>query len=267
MTSLVVVLPILIIASVVFSIAKPNTTTDGIERSTYARTKITNIASGDVLRYEDATKEGGWFEGMASDMTRGAQAAYNATGVKFGIYVVDGQLSESDLDKLANDVYDEWFGDSASHMLIALLDLRDDNFRDMYVIGGQAGTVFDDEAIRILNGYLGMYWNAYEQYSEYQMFGMALEKTAERIMSVTPTFGTTIAPFLGAAAVILVVVIGLIVFLKVKTKRDEAAADLARADVELLNTPMPGESPGWQSANTPPPMPPMPPMDDGPPGQ
>nr|AXS01301.1 hypothetical protein [uncultured bacterium] len=260
MTVFAVILPIAIIAAIVFSIASPNTTTDGIQRSTVKREKLTNVVSGDVVKYEDATRAGDWFFGNPRDLTNGATAAYNATGVKFGIYVTEG-VAFDELEALGNEVYDEWFGTSEGHLLIVLSDTGYGDFDAYDIIGYQARTVFDNEAMDIFFAYFAKYWDLPNQYTEYQMFGRTLEETATRIMSITPTFGTTIAPFLGAAAVILVVVIGLIIFLKVKTKRDEAAADLARADAELLSTPMPGDGTvpptGWESQQ--PPQPPQPP--------
>jgi hypothetical protein len=260
-----VVLPLLMFGLIVNSCTADSNASKDVPKSTINRTKLTNTADGPVLRYENATKDDDWFGSGASDLTNRANEANKLTGVKFGIYVTEGYYSDDELDELANDVYDEWFGGSQGHLLIVLTDLRDDNFKDWYAIGNQALTVFDEnEAMPIFNGYLSNYWSQVDgygdyKYSGYQIFGMALEDTAKRIMGVT--FWTTIAPYLSVEAVILVVVIGLIIFLKVKTKRDEAAADLARADAELLSTPPPGDGTapqsGWESQQ--PPQPPQPP--------
>ena len=211
---------------------------NGIPRNTVERTALTSIAPGDVLIYKDATSSGGWFSGSVSEMESGANEAHRLTGVKFGVYVIDGNHTDEALEELADRVYGEWFGDSGSHMLIVLADLGNGEFAAMDMIGDQAGTIFDNEAMKIFYGYLARYWK--DNFNEYKMFGRALSDSANRIMHITPTFGSRMAPFLGVSAVILVIFVGLTFALKASAKRKMAEAEKAKASAELLNTKIEG---------------------------
>jgi hypothetical protein len=218
------------------------TSGDGVSdvpRSTVERTRLAEAAPGDVLTYEDATGAGGWFGGSVRDMQDGATTAYHLTGVKFGVYVTEGYYTDAELEHLADGVYEDWFGDSSAHLLIVLSDVGNGEFDGWDMIGTRAGLVFDREAMDIFWKYLYEYYNQPSN-SEYQVFGKALESTAARIMTVTPTFGSRIAPFVGYALLIAAAGVGIFLYMKVSIKRKEAAAAKAKADSELLSTPVAG---------------------------
>jgi len=227
-----ILIPILIIvvALILFS------DTSGVDRSTINRTAITNVADGDVLIYRDSTDTGDWFTNDAS-MLSGANDAFKLTGVKFGVFVFDNMTAgDAELREVGKMLYDEFFGQSTGHLLILLIDEGNGNYILWYEAGSAASTVFDAEAMKIFNGYIGKYWDAPDRYTESEMFGLALKNTAERIMSITPTFGSRIAPFIGVAVVIFVLLFGVTIALKASAKRKEAAAQEAEANAALLNS-------------------------------
>ena len=229
---LMILIPILIIIVAIILLSD----TSGVDRSTINRTALTNIADGDVLTYRDFTDSGDWFTNDAP-MQRGANDAHRLTGVKFGVFVTDNvTASDAELRETGKMLYDEYFGQSTGHLLIFLIDEGNGHYILWYEAGSAASTVFDDEAMKIFNGYIGRYWDAPDRYTESEMFGLALKNTAERIMSITPTFGTRVAPFIGAAVIIFVILLGVTIALKASAKRKEAAAREAEANAALLNS-------------------------------
>jgi hypothetical protein len=224
-------------------------TSANVERSTIERSKITNVASDDVLEYFDDTHSGGWFSNSRA-MQTGAQEAFNLTGVKFGIWVtndLNGDTNPSDalLEAYTDALYEVIFGDSPSHLLLLLVELDYGEYAYWVGRGASASTVFDSEALDILGGYLAHYWDLADPYrsspiSESEMFGKTLSETAKRIMTVTPTTAQTVMPWIFGLAAIIIVFLGVNAAIKSNTKRKLAAAEQARADAELLNTPIAG---------------------------
>ena len=218
----------------------------GITPSTVSRTALSgaSVEPGDVLTYEDATRYEDWFYNSQA-MTNGANIAHNLTGVKFGIYVTDeingnSRPSPASLDEFSDNLYEEWFGDSSGHLLIVLVDSGIGHFSATDIGGNSARTVFDDEAMGIFYNYLERYWNEPDNYDDSEMFGLALSNTAERIMSITPTVSQVIIPWIFGLLAIIAVFVGATVVLKANTKRKLAAAEQAKADAELLATPIDG---------------------------
>jgi cbb3-type cytochrome oxidase subunit 3 len=212
--------------------------------NTTVRERLINPAEGAVLRYEDATNAGDWFAKDAAVMETGAQRAFELTGVKYGVYVMDGDYTGDELYELADALYGEWFGNSSKHLLIMLADVGDGTYAAMDIIGNQARGIYDDEAMSLYFAFLDGYWDDPDNYTESQMFGFAMLNTAERIMTVTPSPFELILPYLIKSAiafgaiVLLVIIVALLVFASVKRKRAEA--ERARANAELLRTPVAG---------------------------
>jgi len=235
-----VIIIVFIIIAMVFALLS----TSGGPRSTFERTALTNIAPGDVLTYFDYTGDN-WFTD-ARRMESGAREAYRLTGVKFGIYVtkdISGETKPSDniLGAFTDALYDELFGDSNGHFLLVMVDLGDGHYAAWHAMGGLVQTVFDNEAVDIFYDRLDNYWYAgSDRYTESEMFGLTLQRTAERIMKITPTFWQAMAPWLFGLAAIIVIFVGVTVVLMASAKRKEAAAEQAKADAELLATPIAG---------------------------
>ena len=240
----VVIIIFIVIALMIMGDSMGGTAGMSVDRSTVERTAIRSTAPGDSLVYFDDTGDN-WFTN-ARAMENGAREAYRLTGVKFGIWVandINGNYNPSDavLDEFANALYEVLFEDSRDHFLLVLIDLGNEYFAARHVIGGSALTVFDPEAIDIFYGYLDYYWHAGSaRYSESEMFGHTLQKTAERIMSVTPSALSVIMPWIFGLTVIIIVFVGINAAIKSNTKRKLAAAEQDRAAAELLNTPIAG---------------------------
>ncbi|MCL2055455.1 MAG: hypothetical protein FWG90_13630 [Oscillospiraceae bacterium] len=244
---LAIVTLIVIAASVINSSSRSQGANAGnIPQSTVSRAALTGaaVASGDILTYEDATRDGDWFFNTRA-MQNGAESAHRLTGVKFGIYVADeingnSRPGSSELNEFADGLYEDWFANSGGHLLVVLVDSGNGDFAAMDIIGSSARTVFDNEAMNIFYGYLDSYWQQPEAYDESEMFGLALSNTAERIMTVTPTTAQVIVPWIFVVVIVIVVFIGVIVALNANAKRKRAAAEQSRADAALLATPIAG---------------------------
>ena len=98
------------------------------------------------------------------------------------------------------------------------------------MVGTQAKTVVDDEAIAILADYLDRYYNDYS-ISEEEIFSLTFEKTAARIMTVTKS---PVVPVAVSAAVIVVAVL---LFITLKKRREQRAREQKQAE-EILKTPL-----------------------------
>ena len=99
-----------------------------------------------------------------------------------------------------------------------------------HVVGSQAKTVMDDEAVAILADYLDRYYNDYS-ISEEEIFSKAFEDTGERIMTVTKS------PLPTVAVCIAVVVVAALVFVTLKKHREQREREQKRAE-EILKTPL-----------------------------
>jgi len=212
-----------------------------IQRSTVERTALTNVATGDIVTVLDATDNEDWFTNDRA-LQEGAREAHRLTGVKFGIFVTDNVANprDSEMKETAQYLYDELFEDSNGHLLILLVDLGNGEYASWYEMGSAVQTVFDAQAMDILYGFLDKYWANPDRYTESEMFGLTLRETSERIMSVTPSTLQVMMPWLFGLLAIIVLFIGINAALKNNAKRREAAAEQARADAELLATPIAG---------------------------
>jgi hypothetical protein len=216
-----------------------------IPPSTIERTRLTTTASGSNLTFEDASSSGDWFPDYRR-MVTGADTAYRLTGVKFGIYVandIDGNTRPTDamMNEFTDELYSDWFGDSAGHFLLVLIDLNNENYAAWYAAGSMASTIFDNQALDIFFGYLDIYWDAGpENYTNSEMFANTLSKTAERIMNVSKTPLQLALPWIFGLVAIIIVFIGINTAIKANTKRKLAEAEKSRADAALLNTPIAG---------------------------
>jgi len=149
-----------------------------------------NTGSNDILVYFDDTWANDWFPDDRA-MFKGAEEAHRLTSVRFGIWVCNDVLentnpSDNDLEVFADALYDVLFEDSAEHLLLVMIDLGNGAYAARHITGNAAGMMFCSEAMVYLYSRLDYYWGLPEQYTESEMFGLALSQTAEWIVSRTP---------------------------------------------------------------------------------
>lgn len=200
-------------------------------------------AQGDVIVYRDDTGDGDWFDNR-SVLMAGATEAYNLTGVKFGILAtrdINGNISpsESELAAYADELYQEWFPDDEAHLLMVVVDQpHRDGYHVYYKTGISTLSVFDDQAIDVLDSYLYKYWVSTMTTSE--MFSKVLSDTAKHIMQVTKSPVATLAPWIIVGFVICLIIGIMPAILRMKARKKEAEAERMRAEAELLGTPIAG---------------------------
>lgn len=148
--------------------------------STYARQKLTGTGGYRSM----VTDEIDWFS-RPSRVADGLRAFYDATGVQPVVYLENRPDLIGDTDAQ----------DAETERIFDALDLGTNDFLFVYFdddgtdgdwmtrIGNTAGTVMDQEAVRIFGDYLERYW--YSDVSEEDLFIRTYQDTAKRIMSRT----------------------------------------------------------------------------------
>jgi hypothetical protein len=202
--------------------------TSSVTASTVEREKLPSSAVTETGFYTDA--DGDWI-GVGSTLTSGMRSFYNQTGVQPYLYILpNGQsTSTSELSALAEELYDQLFTDEG-HFLLVFCDDGNGSYNCGYVVGTQAKTVMDGEAIQILADYLDRYYYDYSL-SEEEIFSKAFASTAERIMTVEKSP----VPWI-VGGVVVVVVAGVVVYV-VKKRNERKQAELKHTE-EVLKTPL-----------------------------
>ena len=198
-----------------------------IQKSTYQREKLPASAVTETAYYTD---EGGWFSNR-SELESGMKAFYRETGVQPYLYLLPNgtTTSTTELTSYAEELYPQLFTDEG-HFLLVFCDDDRGSYNCGYVVGSQAKTVMDDEAVAILADYLDRYYNDYS-ISEEEIFSNTFEDTGERIMTVTKS------PLPTVAVCIAVVVVAALVFVTLKKRREQREREQKRAE-EILKTPL-----------------------------
>ena len=219
---------IVLVMLVLFSVIMGAVSGGGdIQRSSYQREKLPASAVTETAYYTD---EGGWFSNR-SELESGMKAFYRETGVQPYLYLLPNgaTTSTTELTAYAEELYPQLFTDEG-HFLLVFCDDDRGSYNCGYVVGSQAKTVMDDEAVAILADYLDRYYNDYS-ISEEEIFSNAFEDTGERIMTVTKS------PLPTVAVCIAVVVVAALVFVTLKKHREQREREQKRAE-EILKTPL-----------------------------
>lgn len=198
-----------------------------IAQSTYEREKLPD---GAVIETAYLTDDAGWFADK-SIVESGMKQFYQATGVQPYLYMLPNgdTTSVSELNTLADELYDRLFRDEA-HFLLVFCDDNYGSYNCGYVVGSQAKTVMDDQAIGILADYLDRYYNDYS-ISEEQIFAYTFAKTGERIMTVQESPLPVIFISLAVVAVCVVA------FVAVRRHNERKRREMEQME-EILQTPL-----------------------------
>lgn len=201
-----------------------------ITKSTVKREKLESSSIVETDAYYIDTLN--WIDsgGMLKD---GMKYFYKKTGVQPFLYITDNiagktyGFTQSDMEQYGNALYDALFEDEA-HLLVVFCE-NDGNYNSFYITGKEAKTVIDDEAGEILLDYIDHYY--YSDYEDDEFFSISFEKTADRIMRVTPNYAAFIA--IGIIVIIILVILFMWWKSKKKAKLDKmkAAKDILGADI------------------------------------
>lgn len=155
-----------------------------VTKSTVAREPL---EKGSVITTDYYTDELGWIR-SGTQLQKGMKSFYKETGVQPYLYITDTvngktKPSASDMEKYADELYEELFEDEGHFLLLFHEWDSDSQYSMWYTCGAQAKTVMDKEACDILMDYVDKYY--YSDLSEDEMFSKAFDEAAERIMTVT----------------------------------------------------------------------------------
>ena len=198
-----------------------------VRKSTYAREALPASAVVETGYYTD---EAGWFSDR-KELESGMKAFYRETGVQPYLYLLPNGMTTSttELTGFAETLYPQLFEDEG-HFLLVFCDDGYGSYNCGYVVGSQAKTVMDDEAIAILADYLDRYYQDYS-ISEEEVFSNTFADTGKRIMTVTKS---PVVPVAVCAAVVIVAVLAYSAFKKHQAQKKKEQEDLEN----ILKTPL-----------------------------
>lgn len=233
--AIVIIAVVLLVLAIVFGLPSCSGCTSGssasggsIATSTIEREALPSSAAQATGYYTD--EDGTWI-GQPSKLESGLKSFYNDTGVWPYVYILpNGQTTSiSELQTMAEQLYDELFDDEA-HFLLVFCDNGYGGYSCGYAVGSQAKTIMDDEAITILGDYLDRYYNDLS-IDEEEIFSKTFEDTGERIMTVQKS---PLVPIV--VCVTIVVVAGAVVI--IVHKRGEQKERERKHTEEVLKTPL-----------------------------
>lgn len=224
LASIVIVLVVLaIVISIIFAVMRGG----GDEVSTIERTRLADPAPYINDCIDD---ELGWFENESRAETR-LQDFYDETGVQPYIVLHDydpALTNDAQKEDWAQAYYEENIDNENTLLYVYFAEeYADDDVGYMaYVLGKQATSVMDSEAMDIFWGQIDRYW--YSDLSTDDVFVSAFNETASIIMK-TYTSGWDVAKIALIVVAVVIVIAGVIVILKVKRRNEaEKAAETER---------------------------------------
>ncbi|MCL2825895.1 MAG: hypothetical protein FWD72_00645 [Eggerthellaceae bacterium] len=225
---LIVIIAVIVLASVDTCSTDFGGSSFSITKSTVQRVALPASAVKETGYYTDA--DGDWIHN-ASALTSGMKAFYKETGVQPYLYILPNGMSTStqELANYAKMYYGQLFTDEG-HFLLVFCDDGHGSYNCGYVVGSQAKTIMDDEAISILRDYLDRYYNDYSL-SEEQIFSKTFADTGTRIMTVEHS------PLVPIAVCLAVVVVAILVYVILKKRREQRAQEQQQME-DILKTPL-----------------------------
>ncbi len=204
----------------------------GIEKSTVKREAL---APYSAFLSDCIDDDAGWIHDRAA-LLAGMEAFYKETGVQPALAVyeeINGEkyLSDSQIEDFMYGEYDSLVGHERG-LLLLFCEYADSDYYVYYMAGEDAQTVMDSEACDILIDYVHSLYE--DDCSDEEFFAAVFEKTADRIMMVTPTAASKI-PVIVMGMVTIAAITGAVIIIKRRQERD---AERAKETERLLKTPI-----------------------------
>jgi len=229
-TMILAVFVLIIAFSVMMQFTGGLTTSVDVPRSTITRTALPrNAASTPAPRFVDHL---GWINN-SSRLTRGMDDFHRETGVMPFVYITDNldgnrRPNMTDMENYAQRLFtrglSEWNLNEAN--LVILVFEYDGGYGHRIVVGNQADTVMDSEAIDILSACIRYYW--YADMDACEMFNRAFNRASDRIMSVHRS------PWIPVMVVVGVLLILFLLYTWWKAKQDRKREEAAETE-RILN--------------------------------
>ena len=207
----------------------PGTGGGQITRSTVRRTPL---PPGSVVETDFYTDELGWI-GNSTTLINGMRNFYQRTGVQPHLFITDSIFgsanpTNADAQRFAEEKYEELFSDEA-HLLLIFFEPEPNRYHAWYMVGRQAKSVLDNEAMDILLDYIGLYY--YQEMDDEVFFARAFDDASKRIMEVTTS------PWIPVMMIGGVIVLAAILFSWWRNAKAQKNRE-AEQTKELLNTPL-----------------------------
>jgi uncharacterized membrane protein len=211
-----VVLVVALIALIAFNSGLAPTAVQPVTRSTVERTALPRgSANTNTEMFTDHMH----LVSNRTNLLNGLNNFYSETGVRPHLYIIgvndlpgarDVALPQlfdfvaREIPAFAQATYDRLFNDEA-HLLLIFFEYDDGRDYVWYtypLAGIQARQVMDQEAIDILQDYIGRYYYQYVEVD--QIFGRAFSDTGSRIMATQPNIARTLIFVVGAVLVVFI---------------------------------------------------------------
>lgn len=214
-----IIFVIIIAMFIIFSITVPASGT----QSTIERTRVeSGLAYDTNVVIKDET---GWIENQGQ-VGRELRKFWDLTGVQPYIIMLDyDETLTTDADKEDNsfELYDEYINreDAILFVYYGERDLENDVGLMCYVLGKQAASVFDGEAIDIWYNNIDYYW--YGDGTMTDVYIKAYNKTADTIMSApTNNYDVIIVCSIAGAIIVIFYITYKIITAKMKREKEKA---------------------------------------------
>ncbi len=231
----VCILVVLVLFSMMRSATRgfASSSSSNITTSTVEREKIQPYAAFDSDCIDD---ELDWILNKSTTLS-GMETFYKETGVQPYLVITDNingskSATNAEIESYCDDKYTELAGDNEAGVLLVFVEWSSSDYSIYYIAGTNAQTVMDSEACEILLDYVDAYY--YSDLSDEEYFSEVFSKTADRIMSTTPTLASRL-PYILVAVVIIVVAV--IIYLNMRNKR-RREKEKAEETERILNTPI-----------------------------
>lgn len=175
-------------------------------------------------------------------MLVGMKKFYDKTGVQpyVILYPFDANIAtDEEREQNTYEIYDRKFGEREDIFLYVYYDDYNIDGLSTYVVGNNARSVMDDEAMDIFWQYFDNYWygSQYASGEEDEMFSAIFEKVADSIMTKSKTGADVIIASI-IALVVICCSITIVVLVKSKHARERQKAEeterILRADIDSL---------------------------------
>jgi hypothetical protein len=235
--SSLVILAIIIVVILLFSILGPTGTGSSITASSWQREPLAvGLAQDTGDYYQDDI--GDWIIGDSAKLKQSQRYFRQQTGVMPYLWItnqINGSRTASfaELEAAMGELYTEKFTDQA-HMILIFYEPYDGQYKTAWYTGSAAKTVVDEEAGNIILDYLDHYYYD-SSLDEVDFFATVLEKSADRIMQVTPNYFVVFGFVVGGLILIYLVYRVVAMIWKQKNIKRQQDIDILNTEVSKIN--------------------------------
>lgn len=211
----------------------PLTKNLNVEKSTVVREAIQPLEPFNKDCIDD---ELDWITTKSKVLT-GMETFYKETGVQPLLVITDNidgndNPSNAEIEAYCNTKYDTFMDENEGGILLLFCEWSESEYSTYYLAGESAQTVMDSEASEVMLDFADALYTS--DLSDEEYFSEIFAQTADRIMTVTPTFASKLPAILIAFVIMVALIVGYNAYIK-KIQRDKEKAEETE---RILNTPL-----------------------------